>query len=80
VEFERNVIVDELTYYLLGGQSFFDFWMWLCRESVDIHKWGSPELCDLVYEIKLLVAEYTSGDRPKESLDAEFMRIVEEGV
>lgn len=76
---QRTILIEELAFYLIGGQSFSDFWQWLCRETVEIEQWAPPELCDLVYEIRLMVAEYTRGDRTKESLDKELLRIHDEG-
>lgn len=54
---------EELADYLAGKQSLRHFYNWFAPETTDIHLWAPKPLQDMVYTIKLLLAEYSRGHR-----------------
>ena len=59
--FHRMKIQEELANYLTGGQSLDDFCDWFIPETWDIHQWAPPQTQEMVYAIKLLLDEKSSG-------------------
>jgi hypothetical protein len=56
--------------YLDGTDSLRMFRQWFVPSTWNVEEWASPRLQELVYSIKLLLAEYTSGHRSEEDLRA----------
>lgn len=75
---ERTIetIRGELASYLNGNQSLREFYEWFAPETTDIHLWAPVQVQDLVYEIKLLLAEYSRGHRSEAELKAKLRPFV----
>lgn len=72
-----EILQDELTCYLAGEQSLSEFYHWFVPEAWDVHQWASPRVQEVVGEINLLLAEYSSGHRTEQELKDLFAKIIE---
>lgn len=55
-------IYEKLAKYLAGETSLREFEDWFFPETWDIDQIDNPALVNLVYEIKLCLAEFSNGD------------------
>ncbi len=60
-ELTEDQIRKQLSRYIAGKISLQAFRDWLVPATWDVDKWPAASLRNLVYEIKLRLAEYTSG-------------------
>ena len=63
-----DVIRKRLSDYLTGKKSLKAFHTWFVPATWDAAESASDEMRELIYEIALLLAEYTSGHRTETSL------------
>ena len=63
-----RAISQELTAYLDGEQTLGEFSEWFYPETWNIHQWASEKVQEVVYAIKLLLAEYSGGVWSEEQL------------
>ena len=68
----RNELLD----YLTGKQSLQSFYDWFGPESTDVHLWAPDQVLDMVYTIKLLLAEYSSGQRSETDLRDQLLHLL----
>ncbi len=69
-------IRKKLASYLAGRTSLRAFRGWLSLATWDIEGWAPARLQELVYSIKLRLAEYTSGHWSKAELRTKLMPFV----
>ncbi len=72
--FSRS-IRDRVHAYAIGALSLDDFKDWFIGATWDVEQ-DHPEAADLTYDIKLLLAEYSSGDLSKSDLRAGLKLLV----
>lgn len=73
-------VVEQLYEYLRRRISLNKFCDWLTPKVWDVEEWGSYSLIALVPEIKLRLAEYTSGHWTESELRNHLAALVEAGV
>lgn len=69
-------IRTRLAAYLDGGLSLEDFDHWFAGATWDVRH-SDPAAAELVYEVELLVAEFTSGHRFESELRDELRRVLQ---
>jgi hypothetical protein len=72
----EEAIRRELADYLTGKVSLRAFYDWFATETWDIHEWAPVQVQDKVSQIKLLIAEYSSGHRSEADLKARLRPFV----
>ena len=68
---------ERLVDYLTDETTLDEFKDWLVGATWDVDDLGDPGMMDLVYSIKLLLAEHSSGHRSDEDLRAELLPLVD---
>jgi hypothetical protein len=68
----QGAIQEELADYLAGRQSLKEFASWFVPETWDIHLWAPRPVQEMVYGVKLLLDEYTSGAWSEDELKAKL--------
>jgi hypothetical protein len=71
-----NEIRDNLASYLLREISLSDFEDWFVSASWNVVQSKNQDSIDLVYEIELLLAEFSNGDWSEEELKDNFRPLV----
>ena len=62
-------IRERVTAYLAGDLTRSQFQDWLVANTWDVEQRGDPQATDLIYEIKLALAEHSRGDIGRTELD-----------
>jgi hypothetical protein len=72
----ERTIRSKLANYLVGRTSLRKFYDWFVTATWDIHLRESPQVQELVYGIKLLLAEYSYGHWKQSDLNRKLATIL----
>jgi len=64
----KKIITKNLSTYVTRKMTLKSFRDWFIPESWDVEEWADLDLQKLVYDIKLRLAEYTSGHWSEDDL------------